>query len=84
MGKYFDPPLLTYMFGLQSFKRLVDSLYTYSYDKKNSKSKKGYVINVEATDEFDTSEMLQTLLECMKTTQEMKDKIQFNLRIFEI
>ena len=28
--------------------------------------------------------MLQTMLECMKTTQEMKDKIQFNLWIFEI
>jgi len=70
------------MFGLSSFKRLIDSLYTYSYDKK---SKKGtYMITVETTDDFDLQDLLQTILECMKTTQEMWDKIQYNLRIFEI
>lgn len=68
LGKYFDPALLTCMFGLPTFKRLMDSFYTYSYDKKNAKSKKGFFINVEATDDFDTPDMLQTMLECMKTT----------------
>ena len=63
---------------------MIDQIYTYKYNGSESKKKKGYVVDMEVTNDFEVNEVLEVIMDSIKINNDVQDKIQFNLRIFEI